>query len=233
MIFVLLGVVLVVVLAVCFLVDKPPPVQLEGQRCLITGGSSGIGLATAIMMAQKGVRVTLLARNTDKLEEAVEAVEEAVRFVNGSAKVGFVAADVGDFDSLKAAVDSAVQEMGGLDLVVHSAGISRPGRFEEVSLKDFQNVMHVNYMGSVHMARTAVPYLKEAGGGRLVFVSSLAGMTSVQGLTAYSPTKFAVRALAEGLQMELRPFGIYATVVNPPDVDTPMVADTGCDIGSC
>ena len=77
MIFVLLGVVLVVVLAVCFLVDKPPPVQLEGQRCLITGGSSGIGLATAIMMAQKGARVTLLARNTDKLEEAVEAVEEA------------------------------------------------------------------------------------------------------------------------------------------------------------
>jgi len=224
MIFVLLGVLLVVVLVVYFLVDKPPPVQLEGQRCLITGGSSGIGLATAIMMAQKGARVTLLARNTDKLKEAVVAVQEAVRFVNGSVKVGFVAADVGDFDSMKAAVDSAVQEMGGLDLVVHSAGISRPGRFEEVPLKDFENVMHVNYMGSVHMARTAVPYLKEAGGGRLVFVSSLAGMASVQGLTAYSPTKFAVRALAEGLQMELRPFGIYTTVVNPPDVDTPMLA---------
>merc|ERR1711865_772927 len=92
-----------------------------------------------------------------------------------------------------------------------------------VPLEDFENVMHVNYMGSVHVARAAVPYLKAAGGGRVVFISSLAGMTSVQGLTAYSPTKFAVRGLAEGLQMELRPFNIYMTVVNPPDVDTPML----------
>ena len=78
-------------------------------------------------------------------------------------------------------------------------------------------------MGSVYIARASIPYLREAGGGRLVFVSSLAGMTSVQGLTAYSPSKFAVRGLAEGLQMEYRPHNIYTTVVNPPDVDTPML----------
>lgn len=212
------GVLLAIIAAIVFVSDRPPKLDPKGKRVIITGGSSGIGLATALQLAAKGSKVALVARNAKKLEEATREVNAKHP---GSAV--WVAADVGDNASIAKAVDECAAKLGGgVDILVHSAGISRPGMFEEVPLKDFENLIHVNYMGSVYVTRAVVPHLKAAGGGRLVYVSSLAGMTSVTGLTAYSPTKYAVRGLAEGLQMELRPFGIYTTVVNPPDVDTPM-----------
>lgn len=113
---------------------------------------------------------------------------------------------------------------GGLDVVIASAGVTNPNYFESLPVSEFQRIMNINYMGCVVTVKTAVPLMKKSGGGRFVLVSSMAGLAGVHGYSAYAPSKYAIRGLAEVLSMELRPYNIYFSISNPPDVDTPMYA---------
>jgi 3-dehydrosphinganine reductase len=226
--------VVVVVALVLFLAwlvtERVPVLNVRDKHIWITGGSSGIGLALAEHHLRAGARVTLVARRVQVLDDAKRELESKVQ----GAKVQIVAADVVSDVQVREAVASAEQTFGKIDVAVLSAGISVPGNFSEISIEDHERVMRVNYMGSLNCARSVLASMCErtdsikarvplGSAGRLVFVSSMAGLAGVTGFTAYSPSKFAVRGLAETLQMEYRARGVLVSVVNPPDVDTPML----------
>ncbi len=180
---------------------------------IITGGSSGIGLALASLLHARGHPLTLIARDDAKLAQAAAAL--------GGAPLT-LACDVADAAALEAAVQQAHAKHGAPDYVIASAGIAEPGHFTEQPLQSHQDQMATNYFGALHLAQAAVPHM--ASGGRLVFIGSGAGFFGIHGYAAYAPTKFALRGLAEVLRVELKPQGITVTLAYPPDTDTPQLA---------
>ncbi|MEZ5171028.1 MAG: SDR family oxidoreductase [Acidimicrobiia bacterium] len=190
---------------------------ISGSHAVVTGGSSGIGLATARLLAERGARVSLIARRPEQLESAAAELRHA------GGDILTAPADVADPDALGAAIDGSIAEMGPCDILVASAGVSRPGHFVQLEVATFRRLMDVNYFGTLHAVRAVVPSMVARGRGSVVGVSSAAGLIGVFGFTAYAPTKFAVRGLLESLRGELAPHGVHVGCVYPPDVDTPML----------
>ncbi|MGH0116139.1 UNVERIFIED_CONTAM: hypothetical protein FKN15_074780 [Acipenser sinensis] len=129
------------------------------------------------------------------------------------------------FEEVEVDCFKAQEKLGPVDMLVNCAGITVAAKFEEVEVDCFKRLMAVNYLGSVYPTRAVIPTMKERRMGRIVFVSSQAGQLGLFGYTAYSPSKFALRGLAESLQMEIKPYNIYVTVAYPPDTDTPGLAE--------
>jgi 3-dehydrosphinganine reductase len=138
-----------------------------------------------------------------------------------SARVLTRSADVADAEAVEDAVRRAVGTFGAPELVVACAGIVVPGRLEHQPLEAFHRTVAVNYLGSLHLVRAALPAMRARGRGRLVLVASGAALIGLYGYTSYAPSKFAVRGLAEALRSELVPEGVAVSVVYPPDTDTP------------
>ncbi|NPA93123.1 MAG: SDR family oxidoreductase [Chloroflexi bacterium] len=189
--------------------------NLQGKLVLITGGSSGIGLALARLVAQEGARVALVARRKEKLEEALASLPgEGHRIFP---------CDVADAEAVEQMAAQVQGEMGVPDWVVNSAGITRPGYFWELPVEVFHQLMEVNYYGTVHVCKAFVPSMMERGSGHVVNISSVAGFLGVFGYTAYSGSKFAVWGFTDTLRAELKPTGVQTHIVFPPDTDTPQL----------
>lgn len=194
---------------------------LAGAHVLITGGSSGIGLATAAQALRRGARVSLVARDVERLASAEDQLE---RDIGDPTLVAAEPADVTDPEAFESALGLLVAQLGPVDVLVCSAGGGVPGHFEELPVSVFEQQMALNYFGTLYPVRGVVPSMIERGRGHLVFVSSAAGIVGVYGYSAYAPTKFAVRGLAETLRAELKPHGIAVSCAYPPDTDTPGLA---------
>ena len=186
------------------------------MHALVTGGSSGIGLALVHRLARRGDVVSVLALDNADLA--------ALREAPPTPTVRAWGVDVADSAAVAEAVSAAVDAQGPVDLLITCAGIVTPGRFWELPEHEFARHMQVNYFGTVWPVRAVVPGMIERGSGTIVMISSFAGLLGVYGYGAYSPSKFAVRGLAEVLRMELKPHGIHVAAVYPSDVDTPMLA---------
>jgi len=195
--------------------------QLDGAHVLITGGSSGIGLATAVSCLGRGAAVSLVARDPERLAGARDVL--VARRVPG-ARIATAAADVTDAMALGRAIDALVAELGPVDVLVTSAGEAHPGHFTELADDVFRAQMEVGYFGALHAARAVVPAMIERKRGHLVFVASVVALVGVYGYSAYAPAKYAVRGLAEALRPELKPHGIVVACAYPPDTDTPGLA---------
>ncbi len=185
----------------------------------ITGGSSGIGLAAARQLAARGYDLALFARGNARLGKAKDSIEGAFR----GARVEAFPVDVSDKAGLQAAILEAVERLGAPDMAIASAGIAVPGLFAEQDSALHERHMAVNYFGAHHFVQTLVPVMKEAGGGKIGLIASGAAFFGIYGYSAYAPTKFAIRALAEVLRLELAPLGISVTLCYPPDTDTPQL----------
>jgi 3-dehydrosphinganine reductase len=194
--------------------------RLADAHVLVTGGSSGIGLETARQALARGARVSIVARDTGRLAGAVAELE----YESAPTRVAGEPADVTDPDRLDAAIALLVAQFGPVDVLVTSAGEARPGRFEQLPLDVFEDQMALNFFGTLHTVRAVVPAMLERRRGHLVLVSSTAGLVGVYGYSAYAPTKFALRGLAETLRAELKPYGIVVSCAYPPDTDTPGLA---------
>jgi 3-dehydrosphinganine reductase len=201
----------------------PSHLDLAGKHVVITGGSSGIGKALAILCVKQKALVTIIARNQNKLDEAVEEITGKVP----NCKVQAKSADVTNFDNLSQAINEASRHFSRpVDVLVCSAGATNPLRFEDLSVSDFENVMNVNFLGIVNSVKVVLPGMKQRKFGRIVFISSQVGQLGMFGYTAYSASKFAVRGFAESLYPEVKPHGIFISISYPPDTDTPMVCFT-------
>jgi 3-dehydrosphinganine reductase len=192
--------------------------RLDDAHVLITGGSSGIGLATAARALERGARVSLVSRDSERLARAEDLLESAA---GDPTRVCAEPADVTDRESFETALALLVAQFGPVDILVTSAGGARPGHFEELTPDVFVDQMALNYFGTLHPILATVPSMIERSSGHLMLVSSAAGIVGVYGYSAYAPAKFAVRGLAETLRGELKPFGIVVGCVYPADVDTP------------
>src|SRR5262245_50219515 len=192
-----------------------------GRHAIITGGSSGIGRATALVLARAGAHVSIIARSPAKLEAARGHLASAR--MSSDQKVGAFVADVGHLGQIASAVTAAIAQIGAPDILVTSAGIAACGYFGDLPLHVFGEAMATNYFGTLYTIRTALPAMEARRGGHIVLMSSGAGLMGIYGYTPYSPTKFAVRGLGESLRAELRPRGIRVSVVYPPDTDTPQL----------
>ncbi|MGY1503107.1 SDR family oxidoreductase [Streptomyces sp. QTS52] len=192
---------------------RPP--HIGSAHVIVTGGSSGIGLATARLLAERGARISLIARGRERLEAAAKELSAAAR-----------TADVADQAALTRAITELEEERGQpCDILVTSAGLARPGHFLELADEVFREMIEVDYFGTLYALRAVVPGMVERGRGSVVAVSSAAGLIGIFGYSAYGPAKFAVRGLMESLRAELAPRGVHVGVVFPPDVDTPQLAE--------
>ncbi len=198
--------------------------SLAGAHVLVTGGSAGIGYATAARALERGAHVSLVARDVERLATAIDKLE---KLVDDATRVAAEPADVTDPEMFQHAHALLAAQFGPVDVLVANAGGAHPGHFEELSAEVFRQQMDLNYFGTLHPIRAVVPSMIERGTGHLMLVSSGAGIVGVYGYSAYSPAKFAVRGLAETLRSELKPHGIVVGCAYPPDTDTPGLVREG------
>ncbi len=194
----------------------------ERTSVIVTGGSSGIGLATARLYASRGCDVAIVGRSADKL---AAAQEELLGIASAAGqRIATRQADLSDFEQAKAAIDSLVADGFSLDILVNSAGVIVPGEFATMPLENFESNITNGYWSVVYPCRAAVPHMLARGSGHIVNVSSGAGYLGLYGYTGYSSAKFAVMGFTEALRFEMKPAGIDVHVVCPPDTDTPALA---------
>ena len=180
----------------------------------ITGASAGIGRATALALARSGASGALCARR----EELLEAVGEEMRRLGGQAFV--LTADVTQEADMDRFVNRAVEHFGRLDVMICNAGFGIYGAIDQIAPADMRRLIDVNYMGTYHAARAALPIFRRQGTGHVVIISSIVGKRGVPYVGAYAATKFAQVGLAECLRAELVGTGIHVTVVYPISTET-------------
>lgn len=223
---ILLGAVGLAALILYFIVlkNKRDKIDLHGKHVVVTGGSSGIGRDLCIEAFKQGAHVSILARNKERLI-AIKSELETIKQSNqnfASQNIQVESIDISDnFEQTKKVFAKLVENAGPVDILVNNAGIFKAIECSETSAHDYENMMRINYLGSVFCTKSVIDSMKSRKFGRIVFVSSQAGQIGVFGYTAYSATKFALRGFAEALQMEVKPYGVYVTVAYPPDTDTP------------
>lgn len=190
---------------------------LNEQTIVITGASSGIGLATARMAVAAGARVALVSRN----EEALSEIEHQL---SAGERVMHVTADVGERDQLQRAADQIIERFGGFDTWINNAGASVWGRLSEVSDEDHQRVMQTNFWGTFYGSSIAAAHLRERGGS-IINLGSLESVVALPFHASYSASKHAVKALTDVLRLELERdgFPVSVTLVRPVATDTPFM----------
>ncbi|KAK1337506.1 hypothetical protein QTO34_002136 [Cnephaeus nilssonii] len=182
---------------------SPKPLALPGAHVVVTGGSSGIGKCIAIECYKQGAFITLVARNEERLLQAKKEIEK--HSINDKQVVLCISVDVSqDYSQVENVIKQAQEKLGPVDMLINCAGMSVSGKFEDLEVSTFEKLMSINYLGSVYPSRAVITTMKERRVGRIVFLSSQAGQVGLYGFTAYSSSKFAIKGLAEALQMENR-----------------------------
>ncbi|MPZ53150.1 MAG: glucose 1-dehydrogenase [Acidimicrobiia bacterium] len=198
--------------------------RLEGKVAIVTGGASGIGLATVRRLVDEGASVVL----ADFDEGAAIATAAEM----DSDRVHPVAADVSSTAGCEGMVDAALGTFGGLDILHANAGVPFTGEVGSVDDETLDRVIDVNLKGAFRSSRAAVPALREKGGGCIVFTSSLQGVIARPNYTPYTAAKHGVIGLMKGLALELAPDGIRVNAIAPAATETPMLAEFLGGMGS-
>lgn len=189
--------------------------RLDGKVALITGGAQGMGKSHVRHFVAEGARVV----SGDVLDDKGAAV--AAKLPEGSCR--YVHHDVTSEDQWAAAVQTALDEFGKLDVLVNNAGVLKPGAIAAMPLADFRQVMEVNAVGCWLGMKTVIEPMTAAGGGSIINISSIEGFTGAAGLSAYSASKFAIRGMTKAAAQELGGLGIRVNSVHPGGVLTSMV----------
>jgi 3-dehydrosphinganine reductase len=176
----------------------------------------------ARLLARRGSHVWILARDPNRLEHALRQLEG--ERAAPDQRLDALQADVADPKQVFAALEHLQSVYGPPHLVVNSAGIARPGYVQDIDLDIFYRQMEVNYYGCLHTTKAVLPGMLARGSGHIVFISSLGGLISAFGYTAYSASKFALHGFSDALRQEMKPHGIRVSIVCPVDTDTPQLA---------
>jgi len=189
---------------------------LEGSRCVVTGGSTGIGLETARVLASEGARVAICSRTADKLEAAAAELRDT------GAEILALPVDVTREEDVEALVRTVDEAWGGADVLINNAGIGIFGSLLDLDVADYDRVFAVNVRGLFMCARAFAPAMTERGSGVIVNVASLAGKNAFAGGAIYSASKHAVMGMSKSMMLDLRRYGVRVLTVCPGTVLTPF-----------
>ena len=179
------------------------------QTVLITGGTDGLGRAAAVLLAERGYRVFAAGRSAAKLAEMDRLAREK------KLPLESVEMDVCSDASVQAAVERVFQRAGGIDVLINNAGIGYMSVVEELKLEDLQKQYDTNIFGVLRVTQAILPHMRQRRSGRILMMSSVAGLVTPPTYGAYSSSKFAVEALSNALRVELYPFGIEVVLIEP------------------
>lgn len=196
--------------------------MFAGKLVAITGGSSGLGAALSEMLAARGAKLALLARDPGKLDAQKRRLVDRGA---PEADIGVFSVDVAELASVDAAVRDLTEAMGVPDIWVNSAGILREGPVEKLGCDVFAETMSINFFGTLHCIKALLPAMQARDSGLIVNVASVAGLMGVYGYAAYCSSKHAVAGLSQSLRAELCGSGVSVILVCPGEFESPMVSD--------
>ncbi|QEX17666.1 oxidoreductase [Hypericibacter terrae] len=190
--------------------------NIDGKIVVITGASSGLGEATARLLSAEGASVVLGARRADRIRSLADEL------TGGGAKALALTTDVTHRDQVKRLVDAAVEAHGRIDVMINNAGLMPQSLLERLKIDEWDRMIDVNIKGVLYGIAAALPHMKQQKAGHIINVSSVAGHKVGPGSAVYAATKYAVRALSEGLRQEVKPYNIRTTVISPGAVATEL-----------
>jgi NADP-dependent 3-hydroxy acid dehydrogenase YdfG len=191
--------------------------NIKGKVVVITGASSGLGESAAKHLSGLGATVVLGARRADRIENLAKELQS-----NGGRALA-IQVDVTQRDQVKNLVDTAVAQFGRVDVIINNAGIMPLSPMDRLNVEEWDTMIDVNIKGVLNGIAAVLPYMKEQKSGQIINTSSVAGHKVFTGSAVYSATKYAVRALTEGLRMEVKPYNIRTTIVCPGAVKTELL----------
>lgn len=191
--------------------------NIKGKVVVITGASSGMGEAAAKHLSALGATVVLGARRADRIEKLAKEIKD-----NGG-KAFAIAVDVTQREQVKRLVNTAVEQFGRVDVILNNAGVMPLSTMDRLNVDEWDTMIDVNIKGVLNGIAAVLPYMKEQKSGQIINTSSVAGHKVFNGSAVYSATKFAVRALTEGLRMEVKPYNIRTSIVCPGAVKTELL----------
>ena len=188
--------------------------DLTGRTAVVTGGSSGLGRATALALAKAGANVAVLARGSTELDDTAALVRSEGR------RATAVVVDLADARAVEQAAAQVLDELGGIDVLVNAAGTDVPGPVADLDVESWDRVLDVNLRASFLLARAAWPHMVAAGSGTIINISSVAGRRGWANASAYCAAKFGLTGFTQALAAEGKPHGIRACVVFPGAMDS-------------
>ena len=195
--------------------------NLKGKKAIITGGSRGLGKATAIAFANQGIDVAITGRNEADLKETV--AELKALGVNAT----YATFDIGNYDEVKKGIQEIMNTFNTVDILVNNAGIAAFGSFLEMEVNQWQSIIQTNVMGMYYVTKEVLPYLIANNQGDIFNVSSTAGLTGNPNTSAYSASKFAVIGMSESLMKEVRKNNIRVCTLTPSTIASDMSIQLG------
>ncbi|GGB13313.1 SDR family NAD(P)-dependent oxidoreductase [Macrococcus hajekii] len=194
--------------------------NLNDKVALVTGGSRGIGRATAIALANEGAKVVITGRDFDALNDTIEMLD-----TDASA----VVCDMTRAEDIEAAVAHTIETFGQIDILINNAGIMKNATFLETSVEDLRDMLNTNVIGVFTMMQQVLPHMIEQKSGDIVNIASMSAVNASAQTAAYSATKFAVTGLTEGVMREMREHQIRTFTINPSAVLTDLIGETSLD----
>ena len=185
--------------------------EFAGKSVVITGGSRGLGLIIARELANRGARLTLIARDIDELDRAVHDLRSHQPFV----EILAAPADVRRRYDVERALAQTLERFGGVDVLINNAGIIQVGPMDHMKLSDYQDAMETHFWGPLYAILATLPHMRRQGEGRIVNISSIGGRIGVPHLVPYSASKFALTGLSDAMRYELARHNILVTTVCP------------------
>jgi NADP-dependent 3-hydroxy acid dehydrogenase YdfG len=191
--------------------------NITGKVIVITGASSGMGAAAAAYLAARGASVVLGARRADRIDALAAEIGEA------GGKALAVVTDVTKREDVRKLVDSAVDTFGRIDVIINNAGVMPLSPLDRLKVDEWDQMIDVNIKGVLYGIAAALPHMKAQGAGHVINLASVAGHKLFAGSSVYSATKFAVRALSDGLRQEMATHNIRTTIISPGAVRTELL----------
>ena len=193
--------------------------NISGKNAIITGAGKGIGKAIATALAQEGVNVALVGRTKKHLDELAEELKKY------NVKIAVATMDVSDIHSVNHAIETVKEELGFIEILINNAGVGKFGKFLEMEIADWEQIIQTNLMGTYYVTREVVPEMIEKQTGDIINISSSSAFSPAAVTSAYSASKAAVNAFSVSLMQEMRKHNIRITALSPSTTATDMAID--------
>ncbi len=200
--------------------------HLKNKKAIITGGSRGLGKATAIALANEGVDIAITGRNESKLKEV--AKELKLIGVN----VTYAAFDVGNYEQVQLGIEKIIEDFKSVDILINNAGIAAFGSIMEMEVSEWTNIIQTNLLGMYYVTKEVLPFLIDKNEGDIINVSSTAGLSGNATISAYSASKFGVIGFSDSLMKEVRKNNIRVCTLTPSTIASDMAYDLGITDGN-